>query len=105
MKWVSPPERQGLLEQMRRLSIQVSVVAYEARPTGFGLARALRSAEIETLMEAPIRITRALSAGAKTDRLDCLRLADYAAKGMIRAIAIPTSQQEAQRLVGKRGDP
>jgi len=100
--WVCPADPEGFVEQIRRLSIRVSTVAYEAGPTGFGLARTLRSAGIETLMAAPSRIPRAVSVGAKTDRLDCLRLADYAAKGMIRPIAIPTPQQEAQRSLERR---
>jgi len=100
--WVSPAEREGFVEQIHRLSIRVSAVAYEAGPTGFALARALRSAGIETLMAAPSRIPRAVTAGAKTDRLDCLRLADYAAKGLIRPIAVPTPQQEAQRSLERR---
>lgn len=89
---VCPADPQGFVEQIQRLSIRVSAVAYEAGPTGFGLARALRSAGIVTLMAAPSRIPRAVSSGAKTDRLDCLRLADYATKGLIRPIAVPTPQ-------------
>lgn len=102
MTWVCPADPQGFVEQIHWLPIRVTAVAYEAGPTGFGLARTLRSAGIETLMAAPSRIPRAVSAGAKTDRLDCLRLADYAAKGMIRSIAIPTPQQEAQRSLERR---
>ncbi|MFU2210658.1 IS110 family transposase [Solidesulfovibrio sp. C21] len=40
--------------------------------------------------------------GAKTDRLDCVKLADYAAKGMLRPIAVPTEEQEAQRSLERR---
>jgi transposase len=43
MTWVCPSDPQGLVEQIHRLSIRVSAVAYEAGPTGFGLARTLRS--------------------------------------------------------------
>ena len=100
--WVCPADPQGFVEQIRRLPIHVSAVAYEAGPTGFGLARTLRSEGIETLMAAPSRIPRAVTTGAKTDRLDCLKLADYAAKGMIRPIAVPTAQQEAQRSLERR---
>jgi transposase len=99
---VCPADPQGLVEQINRLSIRVSAVAYEAGPTGFGLARTLRSAGIVTLMAAPSRIPRSVTAGAKTDRLDCLRLADYAAKGLIRPIAVPTPRQEAQRSLERR---
>lgn len=100
--WVCPANPKGLVEQIRRLSIRVSAVAYEAGPTGFDLARTLRSAGINALMAAPSRIPRGVSAGAKTDRLDCLRLGDYAAKGLIKPIAIPSPEQEAQRSLQRR---
>jgi transposase len=102
MTQVCPADPQGLVEQLQRLSIRVSAVAYEAGPTGFGLARALRAAGIEVLMAAPNRIPRAVTPGAKTDRLDCQRLAEYTAKGLIRSIAVPTPEQEAQRSLQRR---
>jgi transposase len=40
--------------------------------------------------------------GAKTDRLDCVRLAQYSASGMLKGIAIPTRSQEAQRSLMRR---
>ena len=51
--WVWPADPKGFVKQIHRLSIRVSAVAYEAGPMGFGLARALRSSGIETLMAAP----------------------------------------------------
>lgn len=85
-----PADPSGLVRVIQRLCICVGSVVYEAGPTGFGLARTLREAGIQTLMAAPSRIPRAVTAGAKTDRLDCIRLADYGAKGLIRSIAIPS---------------
>jgi len=99
---VCPADPLGLVGVIQRLCIRVGSIAYEAGPTGFGLARELRQAGMKTLMAAPSRIPRAVTSGAKTDRLDCLRLADYAAKGMIRSIAVPSAQQEAQRSLLRR---
>ncbi len=99
---VCPADPSGLVGVIQRLGIQVGSVAYEAGPTGFGLARVLRQAGIKTLMAAPSRIPRAVTSGAKTDRLDCLRLAEYAARGLIRSIAIPSPEQEAQRSLMRR---
>lgn len=99
---VCPADPDGLVEWIRRLSIPVGTVVYEAGPTGFGLARALRSAGIEALVAAPNRIPRAVTPGAKTDRLDCQRLAEYAAKGLIRSIAVPTAEEEAKRSLQRR---
>jgi len=99
---VCPADPSGLVGVIQRLCIRVGSVVYEAGPTGFGLARTLRAAGIETLMAAPSRIPRAVTAGAKTDRLDCIRLADYGAKGLIRSIAIPSPEQEAKRTLQRR---
>ncbi len=102
---VCPADPTGLVRLIQRLGILVGSIAYEAGPTGFGLVRTLRRAGMTTLMAAPSRIPRAVTSGAKTDRLDCLRLADYAAKGLIRSIAVPSLQEEAQRtLVRRRHD-
>jgi transposase len=43
------------------------------------------------------------SAG-KTDRLDCQQLAEYAAKGLLTYITIPTEQQESDRQVVRLRD-
>ena len=99
---VCPADPSGLVGLIQRLCIPVGSIAYEAGPTGFGLCRVLRKAGMKTLMAAPSRIPRAVTSGAKTDRLDCLRLADYAAKGMIRSIAVPSARQEAQRSLLRR---
>jgi transposase len=100
--FTSPASPDGFLEQLRRLDIPIAGVAYEAGPTGFGLARTLMTAEIPVVVAAPSKIPRSVSTGAKTDRLDCLKLAHYAAKGMIRPIAIPTAEEEAQRALLRR---
>jgi transposase len=90
------------VEQLRRLNILVAGVVYEAGPTGFGLARALLEEAIPVTVAAPSKVPRSVSPGAKTDRLDCLKLAHYAAKGLIRAIAIPTVEEEARRALLRR---
>lgn len=84
------------------LGINVASVAYEAGPTGFSLARALQSAQIPVVVAAPSKIPRSIRTGSKTDRLDCLKLAQYVAKGMLRPIAIPTSKEEAHRALLRR---
>ena len=56
-------------------------VAYEAGPTGFGLARACEAAGIPCLVAAPSKIAPAPGERVKTDRRDALRLAKPAAPG------------------------
>lgn len=94
-----------VVEQFTPFINQIVQVVYEAGPTGFGLARALKQAGFEVLVVAPSRVSRPVIAGAKTDRLDCMRLAEYSAKGMLKGIAIPSSAQEARRsLIRRRHD-
>ena len=54
-------------------------VAYEAGPTGFGLARACEAARIPCLVAAPSRIPRAAADRVKTDRRDALKSGQAAA--------------------------
>lgn len=91
-----------LVEQLQRLDIPIAGVAYEAGPTGFSLARKLLKENIPVTVAAPSKIPRSVRAGSKTDRLDCLKLAHYVAKDLIRPIAIPTADEEAHRALIRR---
>ena len=51
------------------------VVAYEAGPTGFGLARALAAAGVRCVVVAPSKLERPPGDRVKTDRRDAERLA------------------------------
>lgn len=100
--FVSPPEPGILVRQLQELAVPIGGVTYEAGPTGFSLARALADAGIRVFVAAASRIPRPVTAGAKTDRLDCLKLAAYVAKGLIKPIAVPTAEEEAQRSLLRR---
>lgn len=100
--WVSPASPQKFAEQIQRLDISVAAVAYETGPTGFSLARVLEQANIPVIVAAASRIPRSVTSGAKCDRLDCIKLADYAAKGMLKPIAIPAPDEEARRSLLRR---
>lgn len=100
--FVSPANPETLVEQLRPLDMTIAGVAYEAGPTGFSLARALQTEQIPVIVAAPSKIPRSISKGAKTDRLDCLKLAQFASKGLLRPIAIPTVQEEAERALCRR---
>lgn len=102
LTWVGPANPKAVVEQIQRLGIAVAAVAYESGPTGFSLAREMQAADLPVIVAAPSRIPRSITAGAKCDRLDCLKLADYAAKGMLKSIAIPTPQEEARRALMRR---
>ena len=75
---------------------QVHVV-YEAGPTGYGLQRALSAKGYVCEVIAPSQIPRRAGDRIKTDRRDCLRLAECSRAGELRAIWIPNPKDEAIR--------
>ena len=92
------------MEWARGLPGPVSV-AYEAGPTGFGLARACAAAQIPCLVAAPSRIARAPGERVKTDRRDALRLAKLLRLEELVAVRVPGLAEEGARdLVRARED-
>lgn len=80
-------------------------VAYEAGPTGYGLARACAGAGIACTVAAPSKIPRAPADRVKTDRRDAERLARLLRLGELVAVRVPDPVQEAARdLVRARED-
>lgn len=96
-----PADPQVFIEMLLAKGIAPEVIAYEAGPTGFGLARELREAGYEVIVAAPSRIPRPVRPDAKTDRLDCLKLAELAAKGMLSGVAVPSEEEEAERSLAR----
>jgi transposase len=80
-------------------------VAYEAGPTGFGLARALHAAGVGCVVAAPGKIERPSSDRVKTDRRDAERLVRLLMIGGLHAVRVPGGEEEALRdLVRARED-
>ena len=80
-------------------------VAYEAGPTGFGLARALEAAGVACVVAAPGKIERPSSDRVKTDQRDAERLVRLLMIGGLHPVRVPTVQEEALRdLVRARED-
>ncbi len=80
-------------------------VAYEAGPTGYGLARACAAAEIVCTVAAPSKIPRASGDRIKTDRRDAERLARLLRLGELVSVRVPSPDEEAARdLVRARED-
>jgi transposase len=97
--WVMPAKCKLVLAKLEPLRVGLQGVVYEAGPTGYRLARTLRSAGFAVEVIAPSKTPQPAGYSAKTDRLDCLQLAEYAAKGLLRPVAIPSEQEEADRQV------
>jgi transposase len=80
-------------------------VAYEAGPTGFGLARALEAAGVRCVVVAPSKLERPPGDRVKTDRRDAERLARLLHIGELPGVRVPTVAEEAARdLVRARED-
>ncbi len=80
-------------------------VAYEAGPTGFGLARALLAAGVGCVIAAPGKIERPAQDRIKTDRRDAERLVRLLMIDGLHAVRVPSGEQEALRdLVRARED-
>jgi transposase len=80
-------------------------VAYEAGPTGFGLARALHAVGIECVVAAPGKIERPAQDRVKTDQRDAERLVRLLMIGGLYAVRVPSGEEEALRdLVRARED-
>jgi transposase len=72
-------------------------VAYEAGPTGYGLARALAAVGIECVVAAPGKIERASQDRVKTDQRDAERLVRLLMIGALSAVRVPSPEEEALR--------
>ena len=70
---------------------------YEAGPTGYGLARLLRSIGVHCDVVAPSLIPRAPGDRVKTDKRDCRRLARLHRMGELSGVRVPTVSEEGVR--------
>jgi transposase len=72
-------------------------VAYEAGPTGYGLARELSKRGVECVVAAPSKIPRASGDRVKTDRRDAELLVRLLLAGELHAVRVPGPEEEALR--------
>jgi transposase len=71
--------------------------AYEAGPTGYGLARELTRRGVACVVAAPSKIPRAAGDRVKTDRRDAELLARLLLAGKLHAVRVPGPEEEALR--------
>jgi transposase len=72
-------------------------VAYEAGPTGFGLARFLTAAGVDCRVAAPSKLQRPAGDRVKTDARDALHLARLLRLDEVVAVRVPTEVEESAR--------
>lgn len=98
------PAPEAVLDWLRELPAPVAV-AYEAGPTGFGLARELAAAGVRCVVAAPSKLQRPAADRIKTDARDALHLARLLRMDQIVEVRVPSIEQEAARdLVRARED-
>jgi len=71
--------------------------AYEAGPTGYGLARELDRRGVQCVVAAPSKIPRAAGDRVKTDRRDAEHLVRLLLAGKLHAVRVPGAEEEALR--------
>ena len=82
-----------------------AAVAYEAGPTGFGLALELTAAGVRCVVAAPSKLQRPAGDRVKTDARDAVHLARLLRMDQVVAVRLPSAGQEAARdLVRARED-
>jgi transposase len=97
--WTQPASPDLLVERLEPIRTQVAQVVYEAGPTGFALVRRLRAAGYRAEVIAPSKIPTMPGPEAKSDRLDCRKLAVFAQKGLLQPVRVPDEPEEADRQV------
>jgi transposase len=97
--WVQPARPEILIERLGPVREGIAQVVYEAGPTGFTLARRLRAEGFKAQVIAPSKLLAPVGPEAKSDRLDCRRLAQLSAKDLLHPVRVPTEQEEADRQV------
>jgi len=100
------PQLAQLLKVLSRLGSPQSVlVAYEAGPCGYGLARHLSAHGYRCEVIAVSKMPRRPGERVKTDRRDALTLASYLRSAELTSVVIPDERDEAIRdLVRARED-
>jgi len=88
-----------LIGRLIEVQRHVAWIVHEAGPTGFGLVRALRRAGFSADVIATSKLLRTVSVDAKSDRLDCRRLAERAAKDLLHKVRVLTKQEERDRQI------
>jgi transposase len=98
------PDHGEIIGWIRALPGPVAV-AYEAGPTGFGLARFLTAEGVDCQVAAPSKLQRPCGDRVKTDARDARHLARLLHLGEIVAVNVPSVEREAARdLVRARED-
>ncbi len=99
-----PPRNEEAIGWLQSLPQPVAV-AYEAGPTGFGLARDLQAAGFRCVVAAPSKLIRPAGDHIKTDARDALLLARLLRVDELVPVRVPSrAEEDARDLVRARED-
>ena len=89
----------AMIKKIKQKNIHLKDIqlCYEATYLGYTLYRELKSKGIRCEVIAPSLIPRTPGKKVKTDRLDCIKLAQYYLKGMLTPVHIPDEEDEKVR--------
>ena len=99
-----PADAHGVLRVIAPYRAGRCRVVFEAGPTGYALARSLARAGVSATVVSPAQTPRPARIEAKSDRLDCRRLAQFAEQGLLRPVAVPSDQEDHDRQVVRLRD-
>ncbi|MEA3422001.1 MAG: IS110 family transposase [Acidobacteriota bacterium] len=102
--FVMPANNDAVIKTLEPLAAGLKKIVYEAGPTGYSLARSLQKIGWPIEVIAPGKTPKEANQGSKSDRLDCKKLAEFAEKKMLKAVVIPTEQEEADRQLTRLRD-
>lgn len=89
----------AMIKKVKQKNIKLKdlQLCYEATYLGYSLFRELKSKGIACEVIAPSLIPKTPGKKVKTDRLDCIQLAQYYLKGMLTPVHIPDEEDERVR--------
>ena len=102
--FVMPVDIAAVITTLEPLAPGLKKIVYEAGPTGYSLARALKEIGWPVEVIAPGKTPKEANSGSKSDRLDCKKLAEYSEKNLLKMVAVPTEQEEADRQLTRLRD-
>ena len=95
----SPARVSAMIKKLekKKISLKNIKLCYEATYLGFSLYRDLKGKGIKCEVIAPSLIPKKPGEKIKTDRLDCLSLAEYYLNGQLTSVHVPDKEDEMSR--------
>jgi transposase len=99
-----PRDHKKFIKMFEPYRSLISLVVYEAGPTGYSFYRDLEKAGYPVKVVAPGKTLKSGSGEPKTDHIDCAILAEHAGKDMLSYIEVPTVEEEDDRQLVRLRD-